>query len=363
VSAAGSLFGVERRLPRGAFLWPAGVVAALDLRADLPEGASAPTVAALELIAAGAVAHVGTEATRHAAAAPDMPALALPAAADGAEPEVSELADAAAVPAPARARFESIYLSLSRSPAGRSLSPSVRAARALAIAAAQDGAGATADGGSAQERARAAWSVMPVVFAGGAEAAAAPEARRPSPFELTVVAPGGEPAGDEELRPGLSRLAARAGEAIGSFVRPSGAEVAQASSGAARVAGGGAERAVAEPFVHELIRTGRGFSRTGGGETEIPSWFESAARKMLEQRGPSESLSVAELTLIATAPQRQVAASTRGAPAPAMAQAPTGASGAEQGEKPDIDKIAAEVYAEILRLIDVARERNGDPWL
>ena len=33
------------------------------------------------------------------------------------------------------------------------------------------------------------------------------------------------------------------------------------------------------------------------------------------------------------------------------------------GEKPDIDKIAADVYAEVLRLIDIARERSGDPWV
>jgi hypothetical protein len=45
-----------------------------------------------------------------------------------------------------------------------------------------------------------------------------------------------------------------------------------------------------------------------------------------------------------------------------MAQASPGASGGE-AEKPDIEKISAEVYAEILKLIDIARERSGDPWL
>ena len=399
--ASGTVFGVERRAPRGAFLWPAGVVAALDLRAELPEGAAASNVAALELLAAGAVAHMGSFAMPGlvgpeeraaasvdeaaaaparrpglAAASPEM-TLTAPQDAAGAEPssaEAAEVAAAAEVPAAERTRFESIYLSLARSAAGRSLSPSVRAARALAIAAAQDGA--TGQGGSAAERARLAWSVMPAVYAGGAEPGTGPTgadaaARGRALPELTVVSPYGEaPAGaqaDDEMRPGLSRLAARAGEAIGSFVHPSASEVSRASSGAARVAGGSADRGPAgEPFVHELIRTGRSFTRVGGGETEIPAWFESAAKKMLEQRGLGESLSVAELTLIASTPARQVAASTRdagGGPAPTMSQAPAGEGGAAQGDKPDIDKIAADVYAEILRLIDVARERSGDPWL
>jgi hypothetical protein len=396
-AATGTVFGVERRLPRGAFLWPAGVVAALDLRAELPEGAAATHIAALELLAAGAVAHMGEKVAPHAhrdedeapatATAPQTaaarqaeaarlvtaPEMTLTAPGGAAEPSSTEIADAVEVPAPQRGRFEAIYQSLSRSPAGRSLSPSVRAARALAIAAAQDGA--SGDGGSAHERARAAWSVMPAVYAGDGGGAAAPaSARGTTSPELTLVAPS-SPYGDDggrdgeaidEMRPGLSRLAARAGEAIGSFVRPSGPEVAQASSGAARVSGGATDRGVAEPFVHELIRTGRGFSRAGGGETEIPSWFEAAARKMLEQRGLGESLSVAELTLIASAPSRQVAASTRdagGGPAPAMASAPPGEGGAAQGEAPNIEKIAADVYAEILKLIDIARERSGDPWL
>jgi hypothetical protein len=305
-AASGTVFGVERRLPRGAFLWPAGVVAALDLRAELPEGAAATNIAALELLAAGAVAHMGGIAlspdgssitapaqarmhdedaapvARPSIAAPEM-TLTAPSAGGGAEPSTTEIADAVALPAPQRARFEAIYQSLSRSSIGQSLSPSVRAARALAIAAAQDGV--SADGGSAQERARAAWSVMPAVYAG--EAVRSPDAPRTTTTpELTLVSPSfGDDGGTDEMRPGLSRLAARAGEAIGSFVRPSAPEVNQASSGAASVAGGGSARGAGEPFVHELIRTGRGFSRAGGGETEIPAWFESAARQMLAQRG------------------------------------------------------------------------------
>src|SRR6185503_19525230 len=61
--ASGTVFGVDRRLPRGIFLWPSGVIAALDLQAQLPEGASASTIAALEILAAGAVADMASLVT------------------------------------------------------------------------------------------------------------------------------------------------------------------------------------------------------------------------------------------------------------------------------------------------------------
>jgi hypothetical protein len=399
-AGGGTVFGVDRRLPRGAFLWPAGAVAALDLRADGGEGvAGAQTVAALELLAAGAVAVMGAPGalvaareygaepgvaadgvspTRVAGRAPSMTAISASALASGAAaapgavaaPSEEVATYAAQVPAADRPRFQSIYLALSQSAAGRSLSPSVRAARALAIAAGQEPAE------SAVERARLAWSVMPAVYATPSAAAtdetAAPSAwPRGTDLEFPVIA--GEPprrgrdaddSAGADLRPGLGRLAARAGEAIGSYVRPSGDEVARASSGAVRASGAPSHNR-AEPLVHELIRgAARGFSRAGGGEAEIPAWFEKAAHALLDQRGLSETISVAEMTLIATAQPHQVAASTRGSsPAPSMAAAPTGASGAEQGEKPDIDKLASEVYAEILRLLEVARERSGDPWV
>ena len=81
-------------------------------------------------------------------------------------------------------------------------------------------------------------------------------------------------------------------------------------------------------------------------------------------RGLSDSLSIADLTLIASTPSHQVAASTRGsAPAASTPTQAAGAGSAEHGEKPDVDKIAAEVYGEILKLLEVARERSGDPWL
>ena len=40
-----------------------------------------------------------------------------------------------------------------------------------------------------------------------------------------------------------------------------------------------------------------------------------------------------------------------------------GAQGEGGSPAPDIGALALEVYAEVLRLIDVARERNGEPYL
>ncbi len=391
-SAAPSVFGVPRRLPRGVFLWPAGAIAALDLHAEMPQGTAAMEVAALELLAASAVAEMGAlvspmaqsmaspsgaddqpvASPRARAFAPAMPSVSTAPGAemtmtDGtAEPAVERIADAIAVPPAQRAQFESIYLSLTRSPVGQSLSPSARAARALAIATHQAADGATAS--TAQERAFAAWSVMPMVYAGdGATAPTANQAdvpmyarrARPDQQRMDVYAPDA---------PAMTGLAARAGAAIGSYVQPSAHEVDRASSGAAPMSPAAAAftssgvSAAREPFVHELIRQGRGFTRAGGGEVEIPAWFEAAAKRMLEQRGLGENLSMAELTLVASAPSAQVAASRKGGGAPAQHSTPAGPATAEQGEKPDIDKIAAEVYAEIMKLLDVARERSGDPW-
>jgi hypothetical protein len=178
------------------------------------------------------------------------------------------------------------------------------------------------------------------------------------------AAGGDAPSTTELVRPGLAPLAARAGQAISSYVRPSAPEVARASSDAVRVPAG-SDRGAAPPSLRELVRTGGAAARSGGGEPEIPPWFEEAAREMFRQRsgGVSESISIAELTLIATAPARSIAADARdAAPSMAAGAAPTGQSGAAQGEKPNIDKIAAEVYAEVLNLLELARSRSGDPW-
>jgi hypothetical protein len=114
----------------------------------------------------------------------------------------------------------------------------------------------------------------------------------------------------------------------------------------------------------EYVQTGRSGGRHGGGEVEIPPWFEAAARKMLTERsGDADGISLAELTLVTAAPASHVAASTRSAPS-AAPPAPGGAT--SQAAKPqqiDVEKLANDVYREILVLMDVARARNGDPYL
>jgi hypothetical protein len=116
----------------------------------------------------------------------------------------------------------------------------------------------------------------------------------------------------------------------------------------------------------ELVRTGRPSGRHGGGEVEIPPWFEAAARKMLEDRsGNADGISLAELTLVTAAPSTHIAASTRTAPSaqPVAPAAASGSDSAKNGEPIDIDKIANEVYRQILVMMDAARARNGEPYL
>jgi hypothetical protein len=55
-AASASAFGVERRAPRGAFMWPAGSTAARGMKATGSDGQHSASVAALELLAAQAVA-------------------------------------------------------------------------------------------------------------------------------------------------------------------------------------------------------------------------------------------------------------------------------------------------------------------
>ena len=59
-----------------------------------------------------------------------------------------------------------------------------------------------------------------------------------------------------------------------------------------------------------------------------------------------------------------MSSATRGASpqaAPQQVQG-SGAQGNQEGEKPEVDKLAHEVYLEVLKLIDIARMRSGDPF-
>ncbi|HEY5925084.1 MAG TPA: hypothetical protein VIV11_25555, partial [Kofleriaceae bacterium] len=375
---SGTAFGIERRTPRGAFLWPAATTAALGLNAPAPDGDQSISVAALELLAAQAVAELGTFTALSGAlsdvdriAIGDTPARATSTAgpAQGAGPTGSvtrgeardeDLLESASalVPTARREKFQSLYVALSSvpvGPSGRTWSPAARAARALALA------GRGEDTVSARERATVAWDVLPVVYGADAEEvvstgeAAARAVRRRE--ELRALDPV-----FVDARPGLSSLSARAGEALGSYVSAPASTPTASTASSSREVGAVLRAPTAAP---EFVQTGRG-SRVGGGEVEIPAWFEQAARKMFESKSSvSDGISLAELTLVSAAPPGRVAASSRGsgaaAPVPA-AVSPSAAAGAEK-EQIDIEKVASDVYREVLVLMDLARARNGEPYL
>jgi len=396
----GTTFGIERRAPRGAFLWPSATVAALGLDAASTDGSHAMNVAALELLAAQAVAEIGTYAAiSHAEGAGPMtspasttePASSAPSASapgvmpgmpgspavkrDPSEREVLDTV-AAFVPSTRRSRFDALYVALGQSTAGREWSPAARAARALALASrGEDGITA-----SAYERAATVWDVMPVVYANTLEglpsfssasssssssssspasssAPSSSSARRPGSGRSTSSRNIESGISNEfvtgvDARPGLSTLSARAGEALGSYV-----------STAASSAAMGSDASVGADVVEYQRSISRPSAKAGGGEAEIPAWFEAAARRMFEQQtGVSDGISLKDLTLVAAAPPSQVAASTRGEShsTPAQTQQPASSAAGVGNQDIDIEKLAYEVYRQILELMDTARSRNGE---
>jgi hypothetical protein len=276
-----------------------------------------------------------------------------------AEPSDDEILSSASayVPAARRDKFQALYLALSQSPSGRTASPAARAARALALAGRGD------EAITARERASVAWDVLPVVFGqrdeeGGTVSTGEQAARMQRRRELRAMDP------TYVERPGLGPLSSRAGEALGSYVAPT--QAAPAESRRERGEMGAVHRA--PTAAHELVQTGRPAGRFGGGEVEIPTWFEAAARKMFGDRAAAQSsdFSLGELTLVTSAPARQIAAASRGPsnPAPTQAAAPDNAASAGgEKDKVDIEKVANEVYREVLVLMDIARARNGEPYL
>ncbi|MDB4959240.1 MAG: hypothetical protein JWO36_6809 [Myxococcales bacterium] len=368
----GAAFGVERRAPRGAFLWPSATVGALNLSAAAPDGEQSMSVAALELLAAQAVAELGTFAAFSGESQGELAARVRRSEGTavgstgsndtlGSAPtplDSDVLASAATlVPSARRSKFEAMYLALGQTPAGRGASPAARAARALALA------GRGEDTITARERASIAWDVMPQLFVGptGDEdddrplstgEVAARDARR---ADRTLV----------ESRPGLGSLSARAGEALGSYVStPSTPPAQQTQNYQTQSAPAGAVMR-APTAAPELVRTGRPSGRHGGGEVEIPAWFENAARKMFEDRGTgvSDGISLSDLTLVQAAPPSAIAASTRSVPS-ASPSSPAAAHPTKGGGQAiDVDKIANDVYQQILILMDAARARNGEPYL
>jgi hypothetical protein len=109
----------------------------------------------------------------------------------------------------------------------------------------------------------------------------------------------------------------------------------------------------------------RSWQRHGGGDAELPAWFEEAAKKLLASErggGPADNISLSELTLITSAPATQIAASSRSAPSAMPMSATTKAPESKEGAL-DIEKIANDVYRQILVIMDATRARNGEPYL
>jgi hypothetical protein len=164
------------------------------------------------------------------------------------------------------------------------------------------------------------------------------------------------------MRPGLGSLSSRAGEALGSYVTPTTAPAASGGE-STRDAGAVMRAPTAAP---ELVRTGRPSARHGGGEVEIPAWFESAARKMFAERSSSgsvaEDISLAELTLVQSAPAANIAASSRDVAGTQPGPVPQAPNVAHEEHHIDIEKVANEVHKHLQVLMDSARARNGEPF-
>jgi hypothetical protein len=81
-----------------------------------------------------------------------------------------------------------------------------------------------------------------------------------------------------------------------------------------------------------------------------------------ERRDVADSISIAELTYVTAAPSAQIAASSRSAPS-AVPAAPAPAAAPATPADVNIEKLANDVYKEILAMMDIARARNGEPYL
>jgi hypothetical protein len=110
--------------------------------------------------------------------------------------------------------------------------------------------------------------------------------------------------------------------------------------------------------------------RHGGGEVEIPPWFATAARTVLERPASRGDLSISELTLIATTPRDRIAASSREMPTatPLPSRPPPSSSPSRSTPAAaapcihiDIDAIARDVYHHLLANIDARNLRDGAP--
>ncbi len=77
------------------------------------------------------------------------------------------------------------------------------------------------------------------------------------------------------------------------------------------------------------------------------------------------AMSLAQMVLVTAMPAQQIAAASKGGSSGGAGSAPGSAGGGKAGggvEKPDVDSLALEVFHEVMKLIEIARERGGDPY-
>ena len=418
-AATGELAGIApHRTPRGSFLVPAASSRALGVTPAQAEQARPGIGAALDLVAAGQVAEVAAQ-QRSAAGTPgggfgfasgagesaagdlDLsdPVVRARLAARRSEAAALErgATDAARAMLPPHlwSVFDAVYLSLGEETTAsdvRPLAPAARAARALSLASRARGPEDLPI--SARARAAAAWAVLPIVLTGGASASAsargvaraAAGAVRGSSLPGTHVLVDGPFAPQAAERDVPHRPAAtRAGTALATLVAPSffradergdgyapiSAERARAAMSTTYVETGSASRPAPAPRPAPPTSSPRPAPAQAAAPSsaQLETWFKDAAKKYFGEAPSQSGLTVAEMTLVASAPRAQIAASEMTASRPtqnAAAAAPAAATNAPPGgagaTKPDIDKIAQDVYDQIVRMLSVARERNGDPW-
>ena len=398
-----------------------GIAAALELVAAGQVAEVAEGAAAQRVLAAGGAAHALAEPGGVG------PVAGEPVSREGARARGDRLREAAQERAATEAArdllprhlwsvFDAVYLSLGEETVAsdvRPLGPAARAARALALASRARGPEDLPL--SARARAAAAWAVLPVVMTGGAPvapggSAAAARLSRPGSAaapgftaryaaggmaETSAVGaasvPGATPSSARSVAgapfaaddaPRRSR-SVRAGEALASLVAPAFFRGDDRGDGYGPVP---AERARPVPtFVDTGSRpqpaapppapAPRPAPRPAPAASAEPSkkefeaWFQSAAQKYFGEAPSATGLTVAEMTLVTSAPREQIAASqasATGSPSPQTVGG--GGTGAAEGpaggvpQAPNIDKIAQDVYDQICRMLAVARERSGDPW-
>ena len=366
-----SAFGIERRSPRGArSSWPSAAVAALGVHAPTPDSNLGMTVAALELLAAQAVAELGTYASLHPAFAqqreeladdtttstpaidmrrrsPARPARRRPRSVRRSPRSSSRVTrrpsssnrmrpkPTCSAPSPrwcrrlaARASMRSTWRSVSRSRAVSGRRPPVpRAPSRSSVAAMRRLIRARSSRRTSAPRRCGTSSRSSTRSASAAPTARRPRSRRPaacrrrrrsrrrrSSSRAASRAPGqrascrrrrARPTSPSTVARGCPRCRRAPARRSARTVTPLGASQVISSSAASRDVDPASLGAVhrVPTAAPELVRTGssRPQGRHGGGETEIPDWFEAAAKKMLgdagnAQQGMGSDISLAELT-------------------------------------------------------------------